>query len=91
VMAGFGLVRVLWAPAWPKMLPGSENLTPETRTAIGVLQARPRQIDNALAEDQGRMESNTLLGAATPPGDTPLVVLAWARCATVTTARPGRE
>jgi hypothetical protein len=33
VMARFGLVRVLWAPAWPKMLPGSEHLTPETRTA----------------------------------------------------------
>ena len=91
MMARFGLVRVLRAPAWPKMLPGSENLTPETRTAIGVLQARPRQIDNALAEDQGRMETNTLLRAATPPGDTPLVVLAWARCATVTTARLGRE
>jgi hypothetical protein len=32
VMARFGLVRVPWAPAWPKMLPGSEHLTPETRT-----------------------------------------------------------
>ena len=63
-MARFGLVRVLWAAAWPKMLPGSENLTPETRTAIGVTQARPRQIDNALAEGQGRLESNTLLRAA---------------------------
>ena len=57
-MAKFGLVRLLWAPAWPSVLPGSENLSPETRTAIGVLQARPRQIENALAEGQGRMDSN---------------------------------
>jgi pimeloyl-ACP methyl ester carboxylesterase len=27
-MARFGLVRLLWAPAWPSMLPGSENLSP---------------------------------------------------------------
>ena len=31
---------------------------------------------DALAEGQGRMESNALLRAAAPPGDTPLVVLA---------------
>ena len=49
-MARFGLVRLLWAPAWPRVLPGTENLAPETRTAIGVLQARPRQIETALAE-----------------------------------------
>jgi pimeloyl-ACP methyl ester carboxylesterase len=78
-MARFGLVRVLWAPAWPKMLPGSENLTPETRTAIGVLQARPRQIDNALAEGQGRMDSNGQLRNAAPLGDKPLIVLASAQ------------
>jgi pimeloyl-ACP methyl ester carboxylesterase len=75
-MARFGLVGLLWAPAWPSMLPGSGNLAPETRTAIGVLQARPRQIENALAEGQGRMESNALLRAAAPLGDTPLVVVA---------------
>ena len=75
-MARFGLVRLLWAPAWPRMLPGSGNLAPETRTAIGVLQARPRQVENALAEGQGRMDSNSLLRAAAPLGDTPLVVVA---------------
>jgi pimeloyl-ACP methyl ester carboxylesterase len=75
-MARFGLVRLLWAPAWPSMLPGSENLSPETRTAIGVLQARPRQIENALAEGQGRMDSNTLLRAAAPLRDAPVVVVA---------------
>ena len=53
-MAKFGLVRLLWAPAWPRMLPGTENLSPETRTAIGVLQARPQQIENALAEGRAR-------------------------------------
>jgi pimeloyl-ACP methyl ester carboxylesterase len=58
------------------MLPGSGNLAPETRTAIGVLQARPRQVENALAEGQGRMDSNSLLRAAAPLGDTPLVVVA---------------
>lgn len=78
-MARFGLVRLLWAPAWPRALPGSENLSAETRTAIGVLQARPRQIENALAEGQGRMESDTQLRAAAPLGDTPLIVLASAQ------------
>jgi pimeloyl-ACP methyl ester carboxylesterase len=78
-MAKFGLVRLLWAPAWPRVLPGSESLSPETRTAIGVLQARPRQIENALAEGQGRMDSNIPLGAARPLGDTPLIVLASAQ------------
>jgi pimeloyl-ACP methyl ester carboxylesterase len=75
-MARFGLVRLLWAPAWPSVLPGSENLSPDTRTAIGVLQARPRQIENAFAEGQGRMDSNTLLRAAAPLGDAPVVVVA---------------
>jgi pimeloyl-ACP methyl ester carboxylesterase len=78
-MAKFGLVRLLWAPAWPRVLPGSESLSPETRTAIGVLQARPRQIENALAEGQGRMDSNTQLEAAEPLGDIPLIVLASAQ------------
>jgi pimeloyl-ACP methyl ester carboxylesterase len=78
-MARFGLVRLLWAPAWPSMLPGSENLSPESRTAIGVLQARPQQIESALAEGQGRMESNSLLRAAASLGDKPLVVLAAAQ------------
>jgi pimeloyl-ACP methyl ester carboxylesterase len=79
-MAKFGLVRLLWAPAWPRVLPGSENLSAETRTAIGVLQARPQQIENALAEGEGRTESDTQLRAATAPlGDTPLIVLASAQ------------
>ena len=78
-MARFGLVRLLWAPAWPSMLPGSENLSPESRSTIGVLQARPQQIESALAEGQGRMESNSLLRAAAPLGDKPLVVLASAQ------------
>jgi pimeloyl-ACP methyl ester carboxylesterase len=78
-MARFGLVRLLWAPAWPSMLPGSENLSPESRSTIGVLQARPQQIESALAEGQGRMENNSLLRAAAPLGDKPLVVLASAQ------------
>ncbi len=78
-MARFGLVRLLWAPGWPSMLPGSENLSPESRTTIGVLQARPQQIESALAEGQGRMESNSLLRAAAPLGNKPLVVLASAQ------------
>ena len=78
-MARFGLVRLLWAPAWPSMLPGSENLSPESRSTIGVLQARPQQIESALAEGQSRMESNSLLRAAGPLGDKPLVVLASAQ------------
>ena len=78
-LARFGLVRLLWAPAWPSMLPGSENLSPESRTTIGVLQARSQQIESALAEGRGRMESNSLLRAAAPLGDKPLVVLASAQ------------
>ena len=78
-MARFGLVRLLWAPAWPSMLAGSGNLSPESRASIGVLQARPQQIESASAEAQGRMESNSLLRAAAPLGDKPLVVLASAQ------------
>jgi pimeloyl-ACP methyl ester carboxylesterase len=78
-MARFGLVRLLWAPGWPSMQPGSQNLSPESRTTIGVLQARPQQIESALAEGQGRMESNSLLREAAPLGDKPLVVLASAQ------------
>jgi pimeloyl-ACP methyl ester carboxylesterase len=61
------------------VLPGTENLSPDIRTAIGVLQARPRQIKTALAEGQGRLESNAVLGTATPLGDKPLLVLASAQ------------
>jgi pimeloyl-ACP methyl ester carboxylesterase len=75
-MARFGLVRLLWAPALPSVQPGSENLTPETRTALGVLQARPRQIKTALAEEGAKMDSNTLLRTAASLGATPLIVLA---------------
>jgi pimeloyl-ACP methyl ester carboxylesterase len=78
-MARFGLVRLLWAPTWPRVLPGSENLSAETRTAIGILQARPQQIETALAEGAARMDSNSLLHTAAPLGDTPLVVVASAQ------------
>ena len=74
-MARFGVVRLLWAPAWPSAQPGSENLTPETRTAIGVLQARPRQIKTALAEGAAKMDSNNSLRTASLDA-TPLIVLA---------------
>jgi pimeloyl-ACP methyl ester carboxylesterase len=74
--ARFGLVRLLWAPAWPRALPGTQNLSPETRITIGILQARPQQVETALAEGQGRLESNSSLSSAEPLGDTPLVVLA---------------
>ena len=73
--ARFGLVRLLWAPALPSVLPGSGNLSPEARTAIGVLQARPRQIETARAEEGAKMESNTLLRTAASLGATPLIVL----------------
>jgi pimeloyl-ACP methyl ester carboxylesterase len=78
-MARFGLVRLLWAPAWPRVLPGSENLSAETRTAIGLMQARPKQIETALAEGAARMDSNSLLYTAAPLGDAPLVVVASAQ------------
>jgi pimeloyl-ACP methyl ester carboxylesterase len=78
-MARLGLVRLLWARTWPKVLPGSENLSAETRTAIGVLQAGPQQIETALAEGAARSDSNSLLHTAPPLGDTPLVVVASAQ------------
>jgi pimeloyl-ACP methyl ester carboxylesterase len=78
-MAKFGLVRLLWAPAWPSVLRGSENLSPETRTAIGVLQARPQQIETALAEGRARADSNALLRAARPLDNMPLIVIASAQ------------
>ena len=78
-MGRFGLVRLLWAPVWPRALPGSENLSADTRTTIGVLQARPRQIATALAEGAAREDSNSLLHTAAPLGDTPLVVVASAQ------------
>ena len=58
------------------MLPGSDNLSPEARTAVGVLQARPRQIESALAEGAAKMDSNNSLRTAVSLGATPLIVLA---------------
>jgi pimeloyl-ACP methyl ester carboxylesterase len=78
-MGRFGLVRLLWAPVWPRALPGSENLSADTRTTIGVLQARPQQIHTALAEGAAREDSNSLLHRAAPLGDTPLVGVASAQ------------
>ena len=82
VAGRLGVVRPLWAWAWPSFVPGSENLTPATRTAIGVFQARPRQVESTLEEDGAAFESNALLRARSATGslgDMPLVVLAAGR------------
>ena len=38
-------MRVLWAPAWPKMLPGGENLTLDTDRQLGTDLAQSRTLD----------------------------------------------
>ena len=79
VAGRLGVVRPLWASAWPSFVPGSVNLTPATRTVIGVLQARPSQVGTTLDEDGAAFESNVRLharSAAGSLGDMPLVVLA---------------
>jgi pimeloyl-ACP methyl ester carboxylesterase len=78
-MAKLGWCGCCGHPAWPRVLPGSENLPAETRTTIGVLQARPEQIETALAEGRARMDSNARLLTAAPLRDAPLIVLASAQ------------
>lgn len=79
VAGRLGVVRPLWASAWPSFVPGSANLAPATRTAIGVLQARPRQVESTLEEDGAAFASNARLDARSAVGSLgqmPLVVLA---------------
>jgi pimeloyl-ACP methyl ester carboxylesterase len=76
VTARIGLVRPFWAAAWPKIWPTTENLTPETRTEIGVLQARSQQVRTVLSEGASLTHDNPQLASATSLGNVPLVVLA---------------
>jgi pimeloyl-ACP methyl ester carboxylesterase len=76
ILARIGLVRPFWAALWPKFWPTTENLTPETRAEIGVLQARPQQIRTVLREDALKTDDNAQLSAAASLGDRPLIVLA---------------
>jgi pimeloyl-ACP methyl ester carboxylesterase len=76
VTARIGLVRPFWAAAWPKIWPTTENLTPETRTEIGVLQARSQQVKTVLSEGASRSDNNAQLAAAGSLGNVPVVVLA---------------
>jgi pimeloyl-ACP methyl ester carboxylesterase len=76
IAARIGLVRPFWAAVWPKVWPTTQNLTPDTRAEIGVLQARPRQIKTVLREDASLTHDNATLAAATSLGNRPLIVLA---------------
>jgi pimeloyl-ACP methyl ester carboxylesterase len=76
VAARIGLVRPFWAALWPKAFPTTQNLTPETRTEIGVLQARPQQVKTVLREDAVLTHDNAQLGSAALLGNVPLMVLA---------------
>jgi pimeloyl-ACP methyl ester carboxylesterase len=51
ITARIGLVRPFWAALWPKIWPTTQNLTPQTRAEIGVLQARTQQIRTVLREE----------------------------------------
>jgi pimeloyl-ACP methyl ester carboxylesterase len=76
VTARIGLVRPFWAAAWPKIWPTTENLTSETRTEIGVLQARSQQVKTVLREGASRSDDNAQLAAASSVGSIPVIVLA---------------
>jgi pimeloyl-ACP methyl ester carboxylesterase len=74
--ARIGLVRPFWAAVWPTVWPTTQNLAPETRAEIGVLQARSQQTRTALEEDRLLTHDNAELSAATSLGKVPLMVLA---------------
>jgi pimeloyl-ACP methyl ester carboxylesterase len=76
VAARVGLVRPFWAALWPKAYPATGNLSAETRTEIGVLQARSQQIKTALREDALLTHDNAQLNSASSLGNVPLIVLA---------------
>jgi pimeloyl-ACP methyl ester carboxylesterase len=77
-LSRFGVIRLIWAWAWPYALPVAAKLTPETRQVIGILQARPLHQATAGSENETARADNDILRDATL-GDTPLVVLAAGR------------
>jgi pimeloyl-ACP methyl ester carboxylesterase len=69
---------LIWAWGWPKALPVTAHLRPETRQLIGILQARPQHLATSRSETEAaRLNNDTLRGATL--GDTPLVVLGAGR------------
>jgi pimeloyl-ACP methyl ester carboxylesterase len=76
ITARIGLVRPFWAALWPKIWPTTQNLTPQTRAEIGVLQARTQQIRTVLREEALLKYDNPRLSAAASLGNRPLIVLA---------------
>jgi pimeloyl-ACP methyl ester carboxylesterase len=77
-LSRLGVLRLIWAWGWPKALPVTANLAPETRQLIGILQARPQHLATSLAETEAARVNNDMLRGATL-GDTPLVVLGAGR------------
>ena len=75
ITARIGLVRHFWAALWPKIWPTTQNLTPQTRAEIGVLQARTQQIRTVLREEALLKYDNPRLSAAASLGNRPLIVL----------------
>jgi pimeloyl-ACP methyl ester carboxylesterase len=73
-LARFGVIRLIWSWGWPKALPVTANLAPETRQLIGILQARPQHLSTSLSETDAARLDNAALRNATL-GATPLVVL----------------
>jgi pimeloyl-ACP methyl ester carboxylesterase len=73
-LSRFGVIRLIWAWGWPKALPATANLAPETRQLIGLVQARPQHQATSMGEtDDARLDNDTLRDATL--GATPLVVL----------------
>jgi len=73
-LSRFGVIRLIWAWAWPKALPVTAKLTPEMRQLIGVVQARQQHQVTSLNENETASADNAALRGATL-GATPLVVL----------------
>lgn len=73
-LARFGVIRLIWAWGWPKALPATANLAPETRQLIGIVQARPQHQTTSMSETDAAQLNNDALRDATL-GHTPLVVL----------------
>jgi pimeloyl-ACP methyl ester carboxylesterase len=73
-LARFGVIRLIWSWGWPKALPVTAKLAPETRQLIGIVQARPQHISTSLSETDAARLDNAALRNATL-GATPLVVL----------------
>src|SRR5215212_6146640 len=57
-LSRFGVIRLIWAWAWPKALPVTAKLTPEMRQLIGIVQARQQHQATSLNENETASADN---------------------------------